>query len=106
MIFRKDANLFVIGYGFRDQHINDLLIKAIEEYKLRLIIISSEDPENFKSRMEGRPSSNGTVWEVSKNVKIWEAVRAYFPYKLKDIFPPDQSETHIFRDIKKLLISN
>ena len=93
----------VIGYGFRDEHVNNCLLKAIEEYALKLYIISSEDPISFKSKMEGRPASQGTLWEVSRNKKIWDAVHGYFPYRLKDIFPPDQSETHIMRDIKKIL---
>lgn len=102
-IYRNDVNLFVIGYSFRDAHVNDCLIKAIEEYNLKLIIISPENPEDFKSRMEGRPSQSGLAWQVSNNVKIWNAVSGYFPYKLKDIFP-DQTDTHIIKDIRRLII--
>jgi len=101
-ISRPDVKLFTIGYGFRDQHVNDLLLKAIDEHKLKIYIISPEDPEHFKDRMEGKPPVPAS-YEVSPNIKIWNAVSGYFPYRLKDIFPEDQSKTGVFLDIKRFL---
>jgi hypothetical protein len=102
-INNKGVKLVVLGYSFRDEHINDILVKAVEEHGLKLIIISTESPNDFKDRMEGRPKDSSTIWEVSKNKKIWDAVDAYFQHSLKSIFPPDQSETETFKDIKKLV---
>jgi hypothetical protein len=101
-ISRPDVKLFVIGYGFRDRHINDCLLRAINEHKLKIYIISPEDPEHFKDRMEGKPPSPAS-YEISPNIKIWNAVNGYFPYRLKDIFPEDQSTTGVFLDIKRAL---
>jgi SIR2-like domain len=101
-LFRKDVKLFVIGYGFRDEHINECLLKAINEYGLKLYIISPEDPEKFRNRMK-KPEGSGDIYEISKNYKIWEAVNGYFPYKLKDIFPQDQTETQVAINLKKIL---
>jgi hypothetical protein len=103
---RKDVSLFVIGYSFRDEHINKLLIDAIQKYGLKLIIISPEDPESFKSRMEGNHEKSGGVWQKSDNHIIWESIRGYFPYKLNTIFPEQsgQIETQIFKDIKKFIV--
>jgi len=104
-LYRKDVNLFVIGYSFRDQHVNDCLIKAIEEYNLKLYIISTEDPEKFKKRMDGVPDNylGGSYEENSRTKKIWGAVHGYFPYRLSSIFPQDQTETQVAKDLKKLL---
>lgn len=98
---RDGVNLFVIGYSFRDQHINDCILHAVREHGLKLYIISPEDPEALKDRLEGK-IPNG-IYEVSENIKIWEAVQGYFPYKLAEIFPYDQSETQVAKHLKKLL---
>ena len=42
---RESAKLIIIGYGFRDAHINRLLLKAIQEHGLNLYIINPRDPE-------------------------------------------------------------
>lgn len=99
-ISRPGVRLFVLGYSFRDSHINDLILKAIDEYGLEFYIISPEQPESFKKRMEGK---NNGIYEVLPTIKIWDAVRGYFPYSLKDIFPQNQQETGVFLDIKKCM---
>ncbi len=107
-IMRPGIELFVVGYSFRDKHVNDLLLEAINEHDLKIYIISPEDPSKFRDRMEGRPEQRHVVWQEqadTSNFKIWQAVNGYFPYLLKDIFPEDHSETHIYRDIKDIILS-
>jgi len=41
-LFAGDARLMVIGYGFRDQHINDLIIRAVNHCGLKLFVVSPE----------------------------------------------------------------
>lgn len=101
-IFSGDARLFVMGYGFRDEHINACILKAVQEHGLKLYILSPEDPEKLKNRLEGKPDQPAS-WMRSDNYRIWEAVEAYFPYRLRDIYPADQSPTHIASDIARLL---
>jgi hypothetical protein len=101
-IYEGNKKLLIIGYGFRDDHINDVLLKGVQEHNLSLYIISTTDPENFKNRLEGRPSHSGS-WEVSKYFPIWKGVKGYFPYSLRQIFPPDQSKTTIALELKKAL---
>ncbi len=99
-ISKPGTRLFVIGYSFRDEHINNLILKAIDEHKLEIYIISPEQPENFKDRMEGKKEP-GAGYEIAPTIKIWKAIKGYFPYSLKEIFPADQSPTGVFLDIKK-----
>ncbi len=104
-ISQPGARLFVVGYSFRDKHINDCLTKAIDANGLKIYIISPEDPELFKDRMSGNPypGQPGISHEVSNDgAKIWKAVAGYFPYRLKDLYPA-QSETHLAQDLKKIL---
>jgi hypothetical protein len=101
-IYEGSKKLLVIGYGFGDDHINDVLLKGVQEHGLSIYVISPSDPETLRNKLEGRPAHFGS-YEVSKYFKIWHGVRGYFPYTLRQIFPPDQSETTIFREIKKSL---
>ncbi len=102
LIYEGGKKLLVIGYGFADNHINDILLKGVQEHGLSLYIINPTDPETFKNRLEGKPAHFGS-YEVSKYLKIWDGVKGYFPYTLRQIFPPDQSKTTIFQEIKKSL---
>ncbi len=99
---RKDVKLFVVGYSFRDKHVNDIIAKAIDEYKLKLYIISPENPEALKDRLEGK-IPNGSYQVDEQGRKIWNAIHGYFPYRLSDIFPQDQTVTQVSKDLKKLL---
>jgi hypothetical protein len=104
LIKEGNKKLLIIGYGFADNHINDILLNGIQEHGLSLYIISTTDPETFKNRLEGKPSHSGS-WEVSKYSKIWDGVKGYFPYSLREIYPPDQSVTTVSLEIKKALES-
>jgi hypothetical protein len=53
-----DARLMVIGYGFRDKHINDLLIKAVNERGLKLFIVS---PAGADHARRVNPSAGGAI---------------------------------------------
>ena len=39
---RGDARLMVIGYGFRDSHINDVIMRAINDRCMRMFVIAPE----------------------------------------------------------------
>jgi hypothetical protein len=43
----QNQRLLVIGYGFGDPHINEVLLKAVHEHKLRLYVVSPHEPEDF-----------------------------------------------------------
>ena len=102
-IYEGNKKLLVIGYGFRDDHINNILLKGVQEHALSLYVVNTTDPESFKNLLEGRPSDN-RIWEVSKYFPIWEkGIKGYFPYSLREIYPPDQSETSMAQEIKRAL---
>lgn len=102
-LYRQEIKLLIIGYGFKDLHINKILVKAIQEYGIQLYVISPEDPEKFKNRIIGKPSTEGILWTPNEQgAAIWEGVVGYFPHFLREIFPADQSKTHISTDLANI----
>lgn len=86
-LYKPGIKILCIGYGFSDTHINDIFLKAIELHDdFELFIISPESAKSFKERVA---------------TKIWGNVRAYFPFKLNEIFPSDQDPLHFYSDILK-----
>ena len=55
---RGDARLMVIGYGFRDEHINAVIIDAIENYGLKLFVVS---PDGADQARRIAPSAGGMI---------------------------------------------
>ncbi|MDR4498510.1 MAG: SIR2 family protein [Candidatus Scalindua sp.] len=75
-----DCRLLIIGYGFRDQHINKVIVNSIKDNGLKLFIICPVDPEKFKNdTLKNTGSDNKKI--------IWEAVSGYYPYTIRTIFP-------------------
>jgi hypothetical protein len=108
-ISRNETKLLIIGYGFRDEHINKCLFDAINEYGLQLYVISPEDPAFFKKKLTTKgeyDGYNGRASEISnEGTTIWRAVKAYFPYKLSDIFPFSGKRTAALDELLKTLSS-
>lgn len=69
-LLRENVKLFVIGYGFGDEHINKTILKAIKSYGLKLYILDPSGPENFKERHRA----------------MWDGVVGYFPYSISEVF--------------------
>lgn len=88
-IVAGDVKLVIVGYGFRDPHINDLLATACENHGLKLFIISPQDPEAFLDdllyRNQGVARSADPIGS-----KIWNGVSGYFQYRLSKIIPREQ----------------
>ncbi len=108
-INKVETNLLVIGYSFRDKHINERLYQAVVDHKLSLYVISPEDPIEFKKKLTlkgyGEPEFfNAYVYDSdNEGIEIWRAVKAYFPYKLSDIFPLSGKRTAALDEILKVL---
>jgi len=57
-LYAGDARLMVIGYGFRDRHINDVVIEAINERSLKLFVVS---PAGADQAREVNPSKGAAI---------------------------------------------
>jgi len=70
-----NRRLLIIGYGFGDPHINDVIIDAIKRHNLKIYVMSPDDPKNFRRRMD----------DIDWN--IYRATSGYYQCTLKELFP-------------------
>lgn len=96
VIFKNSRKLFVIGYGFLDDHINEVIAESITKYGLKIYVLSPTDQSNFIERLR----------EINHGKEILSGLSGYFPYKLLEVFPSDQSESHAWREIKETFFMN
>lgn len=66
------CNLLVIGYGFKDAHINELIGNAIKNHQLRVFVISPVQPEKFCYDVLN------AAFHESPNRVIWEGLYGYY----------------------------
>jgi hypothetical protein len=90
VIEENNKKVLIIGYGFRDQHINQMLLKGVEDHGLKIYIITTVPPDAFKSQLE-----HGHYYV--KN--IFSGISGYFQHTLLEIFPGNQQETVHFRQL-------
>lgn len=90
------ARLFVIGYGFRDKHINKIIAESIKRHNLQLYVFSPIKPYNF---FESLLSSDGEA------NTIYEGICGYYPYDFSQVFPSFGSETEEYKVIYNNFLS-
>ncbi len=59
MLSEGETRLFIIGYGFRDRHINDAIVNAVTNHGLQFFIV---DPQGSGIARRVNPSSGGTIF--------------------------------------------
>ncbi len=102
-IFREvlcsdNRKLLVIGYGFRDRHINNVLIEAIKDHSLELYVLSPMNPRAFKNYLFSVVSKKQLRAET-----IWDGIEGYFPYRLAELFPTAERPSRAVAQIIKVL---
>lgn len=93
----KEGNkkIMIIGYGFQDQHINKIIWNGAKNHGLKVYIISPTPQQNFEP--------GGYIID---SYQLKDAIRGYYPYHLKEIFPPNQETTVHWREIKEALLTD
>ena len=91
-IFREalsypNRRLIIIGYSFRDKHINEVIKDAINNFRLKVIVVSAESPRQFVDKFFG---VHGTIPRLpSKDYPFGETILSegltgYFPFELNE----------------------
>ncbi len=93
----RAKRLLVIGYGFRDPHINEAIAMAITAHHqpaLEMYVISPESPRHFVGRLR-------TEDQIPSGADLLSGLKGYFPYSLGAVFPcrPD-GPTHVWKTIR------
>lgn len=79
-LLQTDRRLLAIGYGFRDEHINSVLVQALRKYNLSLHVIAPTEPKDFKSYL-----FDGEDIKPEGRV-IWNNLSGYYPFRLDEIY--------------------
>lgn len=96
VILKDKRKLFVIGYGFSDDHINEVIADSITQHGLKIYVLSPTEQAVFIKQLNG----------IKHGKEILSGLSGYFPYKLLEVFPSDQSESHAWREIKERYFMN
>ena len=88
-----NRRLLVIGYGFRDLHINAVIAQSIRQHGLKLYIISPQSPEGFKNEL---------LRDGDEDKKtLWQGLTRYWNRGLKDVCPANQP--YFAEDIRRTI---
>jgi len=80
VLFQKKRRLLIVGYGFGDEHINNIIAEAIRYYELKIYIISPDLPKDLKNKL---------INETKYGEYLWQGISGYFQNRLIEIFPED-----------------
>ena len=72
-----DRSLLVVGYSFRDPHINATIVSAAKDAGLKLFVLAPSTPEDFKTRLSG-VHSHSAADLIPGGEKIWQSLYAYY----------------------------
>lgn len=79
VLSRPGLQLWAIGYGFGDPHINACIARSIRNHGLRLCIIDYSRPNDFFKRLEKAPAGTDLI----------DGVSAFIANSLLGVFPMD-----------------
>ena len=85
----ENLTLVVVGYGFMDRHINELISKAANT-GLQLHVISPMLPKDFKAHLLSLSSIAGNV-SVPYGGEIWEMLSGYHCTSVDRMVPTNAS---------------
>jgi len=94
-IFEGDKIAVVIGYGFRDKHINDILLKGVQDHGLKLIIISPQSISELYRQL-----NNGYLYALEI---LDKGLLGYMPVTLSKLAKSTQGISVYLQQLKALL---
>jgi hypothetical protein len=84
-LLNKGQRLVVVGYGFRDPHINKAIADGISKAELRLHIVDRTDPEQFQANLRELQSDPDYPYKHIGDV-IWEGLAGYHQGQITDFY--------------------
>jgi len=85
-----ERNLVLVGYGFGDEHVNDIIADAIRDNGLRLYVISPKEPKEFKNYLD--PTYGFVEDPKPRGDEIWKGLHGYYPAAITEFFHSNQGE--------------
>jgi hypothetical protein len=87
------VRLMIVGYGFGDEHINEVIAEAVEKHGFKLFVWSNTDP---KDRILAAP--HGPL--------IWKGLLSTATQPMVEVFPPNQDVTEEYRRIRRVVFGD
>jgi hypothetical protein len=85
----ENITLVVVGYGFMDRHINELITRAAKT-GLQLHVISPMQPKDFRNHLLSVTATAGNV-SVPYGAEIWEMLSGYHCTSVDRMVPSNAS---------------
>ncbi len=85
----SDQLLVVIGYGFMDEHINDVIADAIRDAGLRVHVISPNQPRELHNLLD--PVHTLGRLPAPRGAEIWRGLHGYTCAKVVDLVSPSST---------------
>ena len=79
-----ERNLVVIGYGFGDKYINDIIVDAMNKTKLRLYVVSPMQPKDFKDML--LPLHSASRLSTPNGEALWSGLFGYYQAPVTDFY--------------------
>ena len=86
-----NVRLMIIGYGFQDKHINEVIASAVKKSNLRIFILNPQDPAYFLYNTLGIIQSESDA--------IWNGVEGYYQITPKEIFSRNSNRTSLANNL-------
>jgi len=90
----RETRLLVIGYGFKDKHVNAVIANSMRNNDIKLLIVTKADPKKFFGELEKSPEGK-LILEKGSNLYP-------FNHTLTEIFTSRQD---VLDKIKSLLFT-
>lgn len=88
VLFAGEQTLVVIGYGFGDRHINQVILDAINKHRLRLYVVSPLEPRDFQQRLIEVHGFNISCPDYGH--ELWDNLFGYHCGTVRDFFTAGQ----------------
>lgn len=80
------ANLVVVGYSFRDEHINNWILQRLSQ-GLSLHVVNPKPMADFRDSLVNLHGNNPIFQPLSSQMQeIWDKLGPYYPYSVPDFF--------------------
>jgi len=78
VLSQPNSHFLLIGYGFGDEHVNEIIANCVSQSGLSLYILGPSSYDRLRANLDR--CTNGKV--------LLSGLRGYFPYPLAEVFPP------------------
>lgn len=91
VVLHEKRKILIIGYGFKDPHINKVISEAVDKYGLKVYLVSPESIAIFKTNIN----------KSEYGEKILMGLSGYYQCNLLQMFRSDGSITQFYQDLRE-----